>query len=150
MVIFKEERFLECFDEAVPLLRQHWEEIARNKDRVPLAPNVPGYIQADEAGRLCIVTARHEGALVGYAVDFVIEPPHYSATVFAESDIFWIAPAWRGRSVGLRLLLAREKALQDRRVLIVHTRAKLEHPQAGRLLSHLGHAPIETVFSKVL
>lgn len=150
MVTFREEKFLECFDEAAPLLRQHWEEIARNRDRVPLAPNVPGYIQAEERGQFCVVTARHEGRLVGYAADFVSPPPHYSETIFAESDIFWLAPAFRGRGVGVRLMLAREEALRARRAVIVHTRAKIEHPQAGRLLSHLGHAPIETVFAKVL
>lgn len=150
MVTFQEETFEACFDEAEPLLRAHWAEIARNRDRVPLAPNVAAYVTAEAAGILCIVTARNAGALVGYTADMVARPPHYSETVFAESDIFWLAPEYRGRGVGLRLMLAREEALRRRRTLIVHTRTKLAHPAAGRLLSHLGHEPIETVFSKVL
>lgn len=151
MVTIQEERFEQCFDEAAPLIRAHWAEIARNKDKVPLAPNVGRLVQAEEAGALCIVTARDNGVLVGYASDFVASHVSYSETLFGESHIFWLAPEYRARGrIGMRLLMAREDALRARRAVIVHTRSKLAHPAAGRLLVHLGHEPIETVFSKVL
>ncbi len=150
MVTFQEETFDAAFPPAIPLLREHWAEIARNRERIPLAPNVPAYQRAQDAGQLCIVTAKDGSELVGYTVDFVAPPLHYSETIFAESDIFWLHPAYRGRSVGVRLLLRREEALRQRRAVVIQTRAKIAHPEAIRLLTHLGHTPIETVFEKVL
>lgn len=151
MVIrFQEEKFSDIFDEAVPLLQRHFEEIARHKDRVPLAPNVPGYVVAEERGALCICTARDDEKLIGYVVYLVGPADHYSTTVFAESDIYWIAPEHRNLTIGSQLFGFTEERLKLRGVVVMHTRFKLEHPAAGALLEHLGHRKIETVVEKVI
>lgn len=152
MVIrFQEEKFSEVFDEAVPLLQRHWEEIARDRDRIPLAPNVPGYIVAEERGALCICTARDGDRMIGYSCYLVGPADHYSTTVFAESDIFWMDPEFRNFTLGRQLFGFTEERLKLRGVVVMHTRAKIHAaPGASALLQKMGHAPVETVFRKVI
>jgi len=150
MLDFAEEKLATCIEEAEPLLRAHWDELARNKDRVPLAPDLAGYFQAEERGRLLIVTARRNGELVGYSVWFYGPHPHYHTTIFAENDVLWLAPECRNGRAGLRLIEASHAALKAHGVTIPHWREKNAHPALGRLLKHLGYVPIETIYAKVL
>jgi hypothetical protein len=59
--------------EMVPFFAAHWQEIAMNRDRVPLDVDYDKYLALGEAGRLHVVTVREDGKLVGYHVSF-IEP----------------------------------------------------------------------------
>lgn len=150
LVNFQEERFADVIGEAMPLLERHWEEIARNRDTIPLRPDYVRYAALDERGHLLICTARSGPRLVGYAVYLVDRAAHYVTTLWATSDIFWVAPEHRSGRTGFRLLQFAEGSLKSRGVTVMQTRAKNDHPAAGRLLEHLGHVPIETVYAKVL
>lgn len=149
---FQEETFAQVFAEALPLLTQHWEELARNKDTIKLAIDSAAYIGAEQRGMLLIVTARRAGALVGYATYFILPKGHlhYVGTPWAESDIFWLHPSERGSGAGAQLLTFAEQKLLQRAVVVLHTKTKVEHPKAGQLLEALGHVAMETVYEKKL
>jgi GNAT superfamily N-acetyltransferase len=149
-IAFRTERYADVIGDIKPLLVRHWEEIARNKDTVKLDPDYTLYATLDERGQLLICTARDGDRLVGYAIYFTFFQIHYRKTRWAESDIFWIDPELRLPTVALRLFKFCETELRAQGVKVLHTRAKNAHPAAGRLLEHLGHTPIETVYAKVL
>jgi GNAT superfamily N-acetyltransferase len=149
-IAFRTERYADVIGDIKPLLVRHWEEIARNRDTIKLDPDYALYATLDERGQLLICTARDGGRLVGYAIYFTFFQIHYRKTRWAESDIFWIDPELRLPTVALRLFKFCETELRTKGVTVLHTRAKNAHPAAGRLLEHLGHTPIETVYAKVL
>lgn len=147
---FQEERLSDCLDEAKPLLKKHWEEIARNKEIIPLAPDYERYFALERDQMLCVCTARDDGAVVGYAV-YIYERPLNYPVLWAESTVIYMDMADRRPRVALRLLKFAEESLKRRGVRVVHSRVKIAHPALGRILEKcLGYTPIETVYAKVL
>jgi GNAT superfamily N-acetyltransferase len=134
-------------EEAAPLLPRHWEELALEKDKVPLDPNWRRYAELDAVGAISLVTMRQSGRLVGYSIMFVMPGLHYMGCLEARMDIFWVAPEVRGRMGGLRLFRAHERELRRRGVKRIYAGSKL-HKDSSRLFVALGYTPIETWFSK--
>jgi GNAT superfamily N-acetyltransferase len=146
---FQVEAFSEVIKEGEDLFHRHWEELALDKDEVPLAPNWGRYAELEAAGALSAVTARQNGKLVGYSFMFLFPGLHYKTCFEARMDIFWLAPEVRGRMGGVRLFRAVEKELRRRGVQRVYVGSKL-HQDVGRLFLALGYHPIETWYSKML
>jgi GNAT superfamily N-acetyltransferase len=146
---FQEEKLRSVLEEIKPLLKKHWQEIARNKEIIPLEPDYETYAALEREYKLCICTARDAEKLVGYAVYIYDRQLHYPV-LWAESDIFWIDQSSRRPRAAHRLLQFAEESLKRRGVRVIHTRTKLAHPAAGRVLESLGHVPIEMVYAKVL
>jgi len=145
-----EEPFWPAVEEALPLLKEHWAELARNKEDIPLDPDFKIYDALEKAGMLATFVVRKEGNLIGYAVYLVRNHPHYRQHVWAVSDLFWIHPAHRDGRIGLALFAAVEKGLKARGVHVMHTTHKTDHPTPGVLLKRRGHAMIEQGYSKRL
>jgi hypothetical protein len=145
-----EEPFRSAIEEAIPLLKEHWEELARNKEDIPLDPDFTVYDTLERAGMLATFVVRKEGKMIGYAVYLVRRHPHYRQHVWAVSDLFWINPSHRDGRVGLALFSAVEKGLKARGVHVMHTSHKVDHPTPGVLLKRRGHAMIEHGYSKRL
>ena len=135
--------------EICPLLEKHWEEIALDKEKVPLDPDWGRYAAMDNLGQLSIVTVRNQGRLVGYSVMIIQSGLHYRTCIEARMDLFWLDPAERGHWVGIRLFRAVEQELKRRGVKRIYCGSKL-HKDVSRLFLALGYKPIERWFSKML
>jgi GNAT superfamily N-acetyltransferase len=147
MITFHDERFEDVIDEAMPLLRRHWEEIALNKDTVPLDPDIERYKQISSIGMLHITTARDGGDLIGYAAYFIMPNLHYRSVIVGETDIFWLAPEYRKGMVGARLLKTAETHLINKGVNTVVSKVKISH-DVGALFERLGYTAIERIYMK--
>jgi GNAT superfamily N-acetyltransferase len=147
---FQVERFSDVIEDAQPLLVRHHAEIANYRACIPLSPDYAKYAVMEAAGKLLVVTARNDGIMVGYA-DFIMDSAlHYSTVLWPENDILWVAPEYRGRMAGVRLIGLAEKTLKARGAVMLHFRSKTSHPALGRLLVRLGYRPVETVYAKML
>lgn len=143
------EAFSAALPDMLPLLPLHWEELALDKDAVPLDPRWDVYARLDAAGELMLVTLRERGALIGYCWTIIAPSLHYGSTLTATVDIFWIKPDYRGRHGGKRLFRAVEAELRRRGVKRWVASSKL-HRDSGRLFTAIGFAPFETLYSKML
>lgn len=146
---FAVEPWSAMIDEAKPMLQRHWEELALDKDQIALAPDWIRYQNLEASGALSVVTVRENGTLVGYSWMIIQRGLHYSGTLEAYMDIYWIAPEVRGRYGGIRLFRAVENELRRRGVKRVHVGSKL-HRDSSRLFKALNYQPIEIWFSKLL
>ena len=81
--------------EAEPLLQQHYEEIALNKDKIKLNPDWRAYAELDKINALRVFTARKDGKLMGYFVVIVSKSLHYRDHLFANNDIIFLTKAAR-------------------------------------------------------
>ncbi len=146
-LVLAREEFVTCFEEALPLLQKHWQEITAFHD-IPLNPNVDRYIEFDDNGQLRIYTARIDGALVGYAVFFLAFNTHYRDSLQAVQDIVYVDPDKRQSTVGLRLLRFADAMLREEGVQLISHHVKLAHPALGVILERMGYVPIETIYAK--
>lgn len=133
--------------EVQPCLPLHWEELALNRDKVPLDPMYEVYDAHAEAGRLLIVTLREAGKIVGYFIGFVAPGLHYRTCLTLTMDIFWTHPDIRGGFAGVKLFRAVEKEAKRRGVDRIVYGSKL-HKDASRLFEFLKMEPIEVYYSK--
>ncbi len=147
--VISEETFAELWADAPDLLISHWHEIAAFKD-IPLSVDVARYEALERNGALRIVTARVDGALVGYAVFIVATHGHYQGSTQAMQDVFYVHPDYRGIRLGLKLIKVSEALLRAAGCQVVHQHVKCEHPELGGLLEHQGYVWVERIYSKRL
>ena len=111
-------------EEALPLLRAHWAEVAHYLD-IPLEIDTDMYLGASVAGLVRCYTARADGEsrwwlrqdgcedrrcsaangeLLGYAVFFVRPNLHYKQSKQAVQDVVYLHPSVRGGTGARRAL----------------------------------------------
>lgn len=135
--------------QATGMLQRHWDELALDKESVPLAPDWRRYDELEAQGMLSAIAVRERSRLVGYSLMVLTRGLHYSTCPEAQMDIFWLDPEIRGRWAGVRMFRAHEKELRRRGVKRVHVGSKL-HRDSSRLFRRLGYQPVELWLSKML
>ncbi|WP_070152618.1 GNAT family N-acetyltransferase [Sphingobium phenoxybenzoativorans] len=140
------EPFPPFLDEVKPMLPRHWEELALNKDKVPLDPQYDEYLRRDAAGQILLIVMREAGKLAGYFVGFVAPGLHYQSCLTLTLDIFWIAPEHRGQMGGVRLFKAVEAEAKRRGVDRMFVGSKC-HKEASFLFERLGYERVEIYYS---
>ena len=89
------------------LLKEHYEELALNKDFVKLEPDWDRYYRLEELGMITVFLAKDEEKVVGYSV-FFTHPHghiHYKSLKMASNDVLFLTKEYRTRSsAGLKLL----------------------------------------------
>lgn len=141
------ESFERQLPELLPLLPLHYEELALNKDKVPLLPQYQVYIERERAGMVVFVTLREAGELVGYFIGFVAPGLHYQTCLTCTPDIFYVHPDKRGGRAGFILFEAVEKELRRRGVQRWFVGSKL-HADTSWLFERLGFDRVEVTYSK--
>lgn len=136
-------------EEIQKILPEHYEELALNKDQVPLRPQWNVYKQREDAGQLLYVTARELGELVGYFIGFIAPGLHYETCLTCTLDIFYVRKDKRTGSAGVRLFRAVEAELKHRGVQRWFMGSKV-HADASALFKRIGAEPVETYYSKWL
>lgn len=138
-------------DEMKPLLPLHWEELALDKDKVPLAPMYDLYLKRESLGEVMYVTLRDNGKLIGYFVGFIAPGLHYQTCLTLTMDIIFVHPDFRGKRGGYILLKKVEEEAKRRGIKRWFMGFKTDHAeQMERLLQVMGMRKVEVYYSKYL
>lgn len=158
MITAHVERLQDSLEEMKPLFDPHWQELALNQDKVPLAPQYGIYLQREALGEVLLVVLREAGKIVGYFVGFVAPALHYQTCLTLTMDIFWLHPSYRdgdsldqieAHMVAMQLFeMVREEA-KRRGVLRVFYGSKL-HKDTSRVFEELGMIEVERYYSQWL
>lgn len=146
MITVHVESFEDCIEELKRVIPLHYEELALNKDKVPLSPRWDAYISMERAGGLFFVTLRDAGELAGYFIGTVSPGLHYSTCLTCIQDIFYVKPDERGQAAGNQLFDFVEAELKRRGVQRLVCNSKNHFPAAW-LFNRRGYEPIETIHS---
>lgn len=149
MITFHVESFRQSLPEFQALLPAHWEELALNRDKVPLRPQWHVYFEREDAGQLLFVAAREAGEIVGYFIGFVAPGLHYETCLTCTMDIFFIRKDKRTGSAGVRLFKFVEQELRRRGVNRWFVGSKV-HADASALFERLKFSRVEVHYSKWL
>lgn len=149
-VTFSEEQVTTALvREFIPLLIEHWEEVGINKDKIKLNFNAAFYIDGSKNGMVHCVTARDEGKLVGYTVHLVDAPPHYRDNLFAQNDVVYVHPDYRGTYTAIKMCRFAERCLRDRGVDVITLHMKVDKPFEA-IARRLGYKKTEYLYTKYI
>lgn len=149
MLTIQLESFAQRLEEFKPLFPLHWEELALNKDKVPLDPQYNIYIEREKLGELIFVTIRELGRPVGYFIGFIAPGLHYKTCLTCTMDIFYVCKEKRKGTAGIKLFRFVEKELKRRGVHRWFMGSKV-HADASPLFERIGAVKVETYHSKWL
>jgi GNAT superfamily N-acetyltransferase len=148
-ITYQQESWATYWPDAKPLWEDHWLEIARDRETIPLDPAMDFYAQADAEGILHIMTMRLQGTLIGYHLALIQRHIHYQGTLHAFTDIYYVVPAFRRGMVGVTLFRQVEAALRQRGVIKIMTGTKIAN-DVSRIFQHLGYRETERLWTKLL
>lgn len=146
MITCHVESFEERLAELQVLLPAHYEELALNRDKVPLSPQYGIYIARERAGELLFVTLRDAGELVGYFIGFIAPGLHYSTCLTCTMDIFYVRKDLRTGRAGINLFKFVKRELERRGVQRWFVGSKV-HADASALFKYLKFEPCETYYT---
>lgn len=146
MITIAVESLTEGLEELKRYFPLHWEELALNKDKVPLDPQYDIYLRRDALGEVMYLTVRECGILIGYFVGFVAPGLHYKTCLTLTLDIFYIDPEKRTSRSGFRLFKAVEHEAKRRGVQRMFVGSKL-HKDASRLFEALKYTEVERYYT---
>ena len=149
MITYQVEEWADCWREMSALWPAHFEEVALNRDKIPLDPDLDLYHDLAARGQVHVVTVRCDGALVGYHIAFVRPHIHYRSSLTAYSDVYYIDPAHRKGRAGVKLFTETEKFLRQRGVERMYTGTKMSKDMAA-IFERLGWKEVERQFSKYI
>jgi len=149
MIKFNIEKYSQVNEDIKELIKLHYDEIAVDKDVIPLDPDWDRYKNLCETNVLTIVTARDEGKLVGYSIFFITNHLHYKSTKYANNDLLYLHPDYRRGTTGIKLIKASEKFLLDKKVdkILWHIKFNKDF----RILLHrLGYVDEDVIVGKII
>lgn len=149
MIEYKEEQYNDVIDQIKPLLDDHYNEIALDKDAIKLNPDYGIYKSLCDSGTMRIITARDDAKLIGYCVCIIKYHLHYKDSLTAFNDIFYIAKEYRKGLTGVKLFIKTEEILKKYGVQRVAMNTKLHH-DVGAIFDRLGYRETERVFTKMI
>lgn len=149
MITIQLESFEDNLPEFKPLFPLHWEELALNKDKVPLDPQYDIYIARERKDELIFVTVREDAEPIGYFIGFIAPGLHYQTCLTCIMDIFYVHPEKRTGRTGIKMFKFVEKELRRRGVDRWFVGSKC-HADASALFEYLKFGKVETYYSKWL
>lgn len=147
MLTAQPEPFEPFLEEVKPVLPIHWEELALDREHVPLDPQYDVYLARDRRGEVMSIALREDGALVGYFVGFIAPGLHYKTCLTLTMDIFYVLPEHRGSGGGFVLFKAVEREARRRGIQRMFVGSKL-HKDASWLFDRLGYKEVERYYEK--
>ncbi len=141
---------VESIETAGPLIREHWEEIARNKQVMVLKPHMDAYRALEQQDALISLGAFDAaGEMQGYSVSIVTRHLHYADLTYAHNDVIFVGQRHRSGTTGVRLMRETEKLAKDRGARLMLWHAKPDTALAG-ILPRMGYGVQDIVYSRQL
>jgi hypothetical protein len=147
MITYQEEPFEELWPDMQPHVLNHWKEVGSFKDYKPdLDYNI--FVAMQNSGQLVCCSARDDGKVVGYMIDFVRYHLHYKTVKVAISDLYYIAEPYRAKCAR-KLLKFIESVEQEMGVHTRVTRSK-DANNSGKFHELMGYNASEVTWVKRL
>jgi predicted acetyltransferase len=145
---YQVEFWFDFLQEAIPLFKDHWEELDKGVNP-ELQIDYTGYANLAKDNKLLVVTIRDNKNLVGYSVNIIQATLHFTQVKWSFADFFYIIPKYRKGFVGIKLFKEVEKHLKTLGVsrIFMGTRLSLD---LSKLFNKLGYKEFQKTFIKDL
>jgi predicted GNAT superfamily acetyltransferase len=129
--------------------REHYDEIARNKQIMVFNPDIERFQDIENSGLLLSIAAFDGDKMVGYSVTILSNHLHYANLNCAYNDMLYVHPDYRKGRVGLQLIRETQQRAKARGAQFMTWHAKESTPLAA-LLPKLGCKVQDIIFSEEL
>ena len=136
-------------DEALALIKDHFEEVYPARHVYDLDMDWDTYRQLEDMNLLKIFTARDNKILVGYLWVIVSPNIHSKGSFVAADDGLFVAKSHRRDYVAINLIKFVEKCLKEDGFKVFHISGTEENP-IDSLMNRMGYDKIEIKYQKVL
>lgn len=147
MIQYQQEAFEDLWPDMTFHLQNHWKEVGSFKEH-KIDVDYDLFVMMQNAGRLLCCSAREDGKLVGYVVDFIQYHVHYKNVKIANNDAYYIVPEYRAKC-GRGLIKFIEKLEKKMEVYSRITRSKSSN-NAARFYELMGYDQAEVAWLKRL
>ena len=154
MTVYAVEPWSDVVGEMRGLWQAHFREVASDQELAPLDPDLEAYARLEAAGALHVLTMREGRVLAGYLVALVWPHLHHRSVCHAFFDLYYVRPAHRRWTAGIRLFREAARTLAARGVRRMITGTKLHSAPNGRPLDvgpifrRLGWVEMERQYGK--
>jgi hypothetical protein len=149
ITLIETDRVADVIDFTTALQTEHWDEIAKNKHLMVLAPDVEKYRAIENLGKLFAVLAYDGDEMVGYSVNIIDNNLHYRDLIQAQNDVLFVKPTHRAGRLFMRMRDATLKMAAARGARLMLWHAKERTPLAY-MLPRLGCKVQDIIFSEEL
>lgn len=146
MITYQLEDWANYFRDCQGLWLEHYDEIAIQKDRMEMKPDVAAYMALEAAGQLQILTVRDGGRMVGYLLTVIRPHLHYANVLCGFEDSYFLSKTHRRGMTGVKLIregIRNMKSVGCRKVFFM-TKVFLD---MGRIFERLGFSKSDIVYS---
>jgi GNAT superfamily N-acetyltransferase len=147
VITFQVEKLADIRDEIWPLLARNAAESGVCQYGMPHDPDMERYDATEKIGIFRGVTARRDGAIVGYAAFFVTNASRSKGVKIAMCDSMWVAPEASDSTVGRDLIRFFEADLAECGCDVIALTAK-SLSDMGRLYESMSYVEAERVYMK--
>jgi hypothetical protein len=147
MITYQVECWDDYYKDCQQLWREHYDEIAVQKDEMPMKPDIYLYKDMEAKGVLHILTVREDGKMIGYHISMVRIHPHYASVLCAFVDAYFLTASKRRGMVGVKMIKQAEISWRNRGVKKAFTATKKAKNVSG-IYDYLGWDNTEIVYTK--
>lgn len=148
MITIDKENVMDIYEEMLPLLEAHFDEVGVYKE-FTLDPEWNTYSCLEDEEDLVCYTVRDNGKLVGYVVYIMHPSLHYKDETFAEMDVIYLDPNYRGGTTAAQLLMDAEDYCYNHGATMITMRMKV-YLAFETLAKDLSYDKMEYVYTKYL
>ena len=138
------------FEREEGILSEHWEQLAGNKDKIKLKPDVNKYQMLQEVGMLFNIIAYKEEELIGYSIILISPNLHYMDDKFAMVDVIFVKANSRVSRAGIDLINKTEEVCRKEGVSMLSFHTKPSHSTIEKILYRKGFKHCENILGKLL
>lgn len=149
MYEIKEVNFQEKYEDISELIKEHWDELAKNKELMVLSPDWERYFSLEKSGNLLSLFVYFEGNCVGYSINILSTPIHYKNLPCAYNDVILLKKEHRNSPIGIRLIKETKKKAKERGCKLLFWHVK-ENTSISKILPRLGSKVQEVIYSDEL
>ena len=152
---FVVDKWENCKEKMRWLWNMHWEEVALNKNCIPLNIDEEVFDNLDKQNSLHILLVKDDDKVVGYYIAILRKHLHYAHSLTAFTDAYYLHPNYRKGFNGVNLFKYAEKTLKEAGVerIIMQTKLNRENNKKldkGIIFKKLGFIKAEVVYTKTL
>lgn len=152
--LLQPERMAYVLPELAPLHEAHWHETEAYRHGLPFSPDYDWALQQEAAGQYLLLTARHDGALVGNYALVLQQSRHTQTGVatphrLASEDTMFIVPEHRVGRLFLRLTQYGERAARTFGAQELRLSTKTTNA-VGPMVERMGYEHVANQYVKFL
>ena len=147
MYEIREASVQQMLDSATELFKEHYEEVALNKQVMVLEPFVEKYLALEAQNEIFVLALHSDDEVIGYSVNFLFNHVHYAKLKVCSNDLLFVKKEHRNGRAGYMLIKETEKFAKQRDAQLMFWHAK-PNTALEKLMPRLGYGYQDIIFSK--